>query len=148
MYVFIYLVKFEKLSGRLLGNICLLGLRNGFLVYYKYLYVKYFQSTKAAANLTLAIIDQYQSCLHYPRFFEKHVNKHLTAYMNKYNLIHESQSDFRQKHSCQTARNKLTDQWIADIDKDNTIGSMCIDFRKAFDLVDHKILIRNSQYIN
>ena len=73
---------------------------------------------------------------------EKHVNKHLMAYMNKYNLIHESQSGFRQKHSCQTALIKLTDKWMADIDKGNTIGSMFIDFRKAFDLVDHEILIQ------
>ena len=28
------------------------------------------------------------------------------------------------------------------IDKGDTIGSMFIDFRKAFDLVDHKILIQ------
>ena len=64
------------------------------------------------------------------------------AYMNKYNIIHESQSGFRRKHSCQTALVKLIDQWMAGIDKGDTIGSMFIDFRKAFDLVDHKILIQ------
>ena len=76
------------------------------------------------------------------KIFEKHVNKHLMAYMNKYNIIHESQSGFRRKHSCQTALVKLIDQWMAGIDKGDTIGSMFIDFRKAFDLVDHKILIQ------
>ena len=74
--------------------------------------------------------------------FEKHVNKHLMAYMNKYNIIHESQLGFRQKHSCQTALVKLIDQRMAGIDKGDTIGSMFIDFRKVFDLVDHKILIQ------
>ena len=64
------------------------------------------------------------------------------AYMNKYNIIHESQSGFRQKHSCQTALIKLIDQWMAGIDKGDTVGSMFVDFRKAFDLVDHKILIQ------
>ena len=64
------------------------------------------------------------------------------AYMNKYNIIHESQSGFRQKHSCQTALIILIDQWMAGIDKGDTIGSMFVDFRKAFDLVDHKILIQ------
>ena len=58
------------------------------------------------------------------------------AYMNKYNIIHESQSGFHQKHSCQTAFVKLIDQWMAGIDKGDTIGSMFID------LVDHKILIQ------
>lgn len=30
------------------------------------------------------------------KIFEKHVNKHLMGYLNKYNLIHECQSGFRQ----------------------------------------------------
>ena len=35
--------------------------------------------------------------------FEKHVNSHLMRFLNKYKLIHECQSGFRQKHSCNTA---------------------------------------------
>ena len=46
------------------------------------------------------------------KIFEKHVNKHLMNYLNKYKLIHESQSGFRQKHSCQTADKQLCDQDI------------------------------------
>ena len=76
------------------------------------------------------------------KIFKRHVNKHLMAYMNRYNIIHETQSGFRQKHSCQTALIKLIDQWMAGIDKGDTIGSMFVDFRKAFDLVDHKIFIQ------
>ena len=41
------------------------------------------------------------------KIFEKHVNKHLMGYLNKYKLIHENQSGFRQKHSCQTALSKI-----------------------------------------
>ena len=63
------------------------------------------------------------------------------SYLNKYCLIHETQSGFRQKHSCQTALVKLIDQWMACIDKGDIVGSIFIDFRKAFDLVDHKTLI-------
>ena len=47
------------------------------------------------------------------KLFEKHVNKHLMNYLNKHKIIHESQSGFRQKHSCQTALVKLLDQWMA-----------------------------------
>ena len=64
------------------------------------------------------------------------------AYLNKYSLIHETQSGFRQKHSCQTALVKLIDQWMACIDKGDIIGSLFLDFRKAFDLVNHNILIK------
>ena len=76
------------------------------------------------------------------KIFEKHVNKHLMNYLNKYKLIHESQSGFRQKHSCQTALIKLIDQWMSSIDKGDLVGSLFIDFRKAFDVVDHEILMK------
>ena len=39
----------------------------------------------------------------FSKIFEKHINKHLIGFLNKYNLIHENQSGFRPKHSCQTA---------------------------------------------
>ena len=64
------------------------------------------------------------------------------ANLNEYRLIHEQQSGFRQRHSCQTALVKLIDEWIKCIDKDEMIGALFIDFRKAFDLVDHNILLR------
>ena len=32
--------------------------------------------------------------------FEKHINKHLVAFLNKYKVIHTNQSGFRQKHNC------------------------------------------------
>ena len=76
------------------------------------------------------------------KIFEKHVNKHLMNYLNTYKLIHESQSGFRQKHSCQTALIKLIDQWMSSIDKGDLVGSLFIDFRKAFDVVDHEILMK------
>ena len=41
------------------------------------------------------------------KVIEKHVTKHLFAYLNKYKLIHIAQSSFRQNHSCQTALVKL-----------------------------------------
>ena len=76
------------------------------------------------------------------KIFERHINKHLMAYLNKYSLIHESQFGFRPKHSCQTALVKLIDKWMACIDSGAIIGTMFIDFRKAFDLVDHELLIK------
>ena len=75
------------------------------------------------------------------KFFEKHINKHLVAFLNKYKVIHANQSGFRQKHSCQTALVKLIDQWMTCIDRGDIVGSVFLDFRKAFDLVDYSILI-------
>ena len=75
------------------------------------------------------------------KIFEKHVNQHLMGFLNKHKLIHENQSGFRQKHSCQTALVKLIDKWLSCIDKGDIVGTLFVDFRKAFDLVDHSILI-------
>ena len=71
-----------------------------------------------------------------------YIKRHLMGYLNKYKLLHESQSGFRQKHSCQTALIKLIDKWMACIDKGDIVGALYLDFRKAFDLVDHSIMIR------
>ena len=60
-------------------------------------------------------------------------------------LIHESQSEFRPKHSCQTALIKPIDPWKECIDKDDIVGTLFIDFRKALDVVDHNILLRKLQ---
>ena len=64
------------------------------------------------------------------------------AYLNKYYLINEIQSGFRQRHSCQTALFKLIDQWMASVAKGDIVGALFKDFRKAFDLIDHNILIK------
>ena len=76
------------------------------------------------------------------KIFEKHVNKHLMGFLNKHKLLHESQSGFRHKHSCQTALIKLIDSWMKCIDSGDMVGALFIDFRKAFDLVDHAILMK------
>ena len=45
---------------------------------------------------------------------------------------------FVKKHSYQTALVKLLDQWMSCIDKGDLVGSLFIDFRKAFGVVDHR----------
>ena len=64
--------------------------------------------------------------------------KHLFAYLNKYKLLHEAQSGFRKYHSCQTALIKLINNWL----KGNIVGAIFFDLKKAFDVVDHEILLQ------
>ena len=76
------------------------------------------------------------------KVIEKHVTKHLFTYLNKYKLLHEAQSGFRKHHSCQTALIKLINDWLKHIDQGNIVGAIFFDHKKAFDVVDHEILLR------
>ena len=51
-------------------------------------------------------------------------------------------SEFRQKLSCQTALVKLIDQWMQCIDNGDFLGCLFVDFKLAFDVVDHLILFK------
>ena len=69
------------------------------------------------------------------KLFEKRVNSHLMGYLNKFNLIHPCQSGFRHKQSCNTALVKLIEKWMTSIDNGDIVGTIFIDFSKAFDMV-------------
>ena len=69
------------------------------------------------------------------------LNIGILLYLNKYKIIYENQSGFHQKHSCQTSLDKLIDQWMTCIDRGDIIGSIFVDFRKGFDVVDHSVLL-------
>ena len=76
------------------------------------------------------------------KLIEKYVTKHLFGYLNKYNLLHKSQSGFRKHHSCNTALINLLDKWLKSIDEGKLVGAIFYDLRKAFDVVDHELLLR------
>jgi hypothetical protein len=79
--------------------------------------------------------------------FERHISIHLKSYFESNDLFYSRQSGFRPKHSCQTALVKLIDDWITAIDNNEIVGTVFLDLSKAFDLVDHDILIKKFKMI-
>ena len=75
------------------------------------------------------------------KVIEKHVAKQCVDYLEQFDLLHREQSGFRKFHSCHTALTKLTDNLYKEIDSGNLTGMVFIDFKKAFDLVNHNILL-------
>ena len=75
------------------------------------------------------------------KVFERHLANQLNSFLSKFNVLETLQSGFREKHSCQTALIRLVDEWLNDIDSGKVIGSVFVDLKKAFDLVDHEILL-------
>ena len=75
------------------------------------------------------------------KIFEKIVYKQLYSYLVRHKLLLKQQSGFRAGHSCNTALIKLIDDWLSEMDKGNFSCALFLDFRKAFDIVNHEILL-------
>lgn len=81
------------------------------------------------------------------KILEKIVQKHLINFLQINNILSKDQSGFRPKHSTCTALTKVTDEWLSSADKRSYTGALFIDLKKAFDMVDHKILLRKLSFI-
>ena len=61
---------------------------------------------------------------------------------HEYNAIHKSQGGFRSGHSTETALLLMTENWLKAINEGRVVGTVMVDFRKEFDLVDHELLLK------
>ena len=76
------------------------------------------------------------------KLIESHIYDWFYTFITSHNLLIDSQSGFRPKHSCFTALTRLTDTWHTAIHNAEIIGALMIDFKKAFDRIDHNILLQ------
>ena len=76
------------------------------------------------------------------KILERCVSTHLLDHLCRDNLLSECQYGSRPYHSCKTLLLSLTDKWLESMDNGNLTGLLLIDFRKAFDLINHEILIK------
>ena len=77
----------------------------------------------------------------FSKVFEKVIYKQLCTYFEQNNILYEHQYGFRKHMSTvQALLNHM--KFIHDsIDSGNFVISVFLDFKKAFDTVDHKILL-------
>ena len=75
------------------------------------------------------------------KIVERHVHNNLYAYLSENKLLFSNQSGFRKYHCTETALLKLIDQLLFNLDKNCVSGLILVDYSKAFDMVDHGILL-------
>ena len=76
------------------------------------------------------------------KLFEKIVYNQLDDYLRAHKLLYEYQSGFRSAYSTDTCLANLTDYIKQEQDKGRYIGMFLLDLQKAFDTVDHRILLQ------
>jgi hypothetical protein len=82
------------------------------------------------------------------KILEKTILKQLDHHFSTNNLYYKSQYGFRHKHSTEHALLELTDRLLTSMDKNDCPTSIFIDLTKAFDCLNHNILIHKLKHYN
>ena len=75
------------------------------------------------------------------KVFERIVYDQLYAYLEEHDIICKYQSGFRAIHSTVAALLETTDTRAYNIDRGKINAVVLLDLKKAFDTVDHEILL-------
>lgn len=82
----------------------------------------------------------------FSKVLEKIVHKRLYSYLLTQSIFYESQYGFRSKHSTNHAVHELIDNVITSMDNKNSTLGIFLDLSKAFDTIDHKILLNKLEW--
>lgn len=75
------------------------------------------------------------------KVFERIINKQIIHHLESHHSLSEMQSGFRAGHGCTSATLKVTNDIITAIDQRHYCAAVFIDLAKAFNSVNHNILI-------
>ena len=77
----------------------------------------------------------------FSKVFEKIMYNHLINFINKHNILYKYQFGFRKRHSTNHAIITLVDKISTALDRGNVVIGCFLDLKKAFETVNHSILI-------
>ena len=81
-------------------------------------------------------------CIHVlSKVFEKVMFSRLISFLNKFSILYENQFGFRKSHSTHMALLTLMDKLVHAIENGEYVMGVFLDFSKAFDTVNHSILL-------
>ena len=79
----------------------------------------------------------------YEKVLEMVVKNQLNTYLDQYKIIIDVQSGFREKYSCETALQSTLIRWRENMDNSEMVGVVFLDFKRAFETINRKLLLRN-----
>ena len=82
----------------------------------------------------------------FSKVFERVVHTQLFQYFTANNLFYDHQYGFRKQHSTETAILELIDRLHKDLDEKKLPLAIFLDLSKAFDTIDHKILLEKLKH--
>lgn len=80
------------------------------------------------------------------KIFELVLHKRLMFFLESNNFFYKRQYGFRKRSGTHTATYELLNQLLLDIDSGKVTSAVFLDIMKAFDCVDHKVLLIKLEY--
>jgi len=81
------------------------------------------------------------------KVLERIVKERMVEHLNKNRLINNSQHDFTKGRSCLTNLLDFFEEVYDELDRNNSVDLVYLDFAKAFDKVPHKRLEKNCKHV-